>query len=246
MAMDVSSLIRRAALATGAGTYAGIIQAQVGGQKVSWDWVVVAIVTVALVLATDLWYANSDSFPQWFYDPPHLDIEVATGGDLFVEDWIEGLHLSVKNRPQRGRKTRRANDAWVHAIVEGPDGRFEPQLMLNWGVTTQPQVTADLVAGIRVNIPFATKAFKKSETATSWENSFSGTLGFFKTYLMDRQFHMKDSPKRRVLGVGTHDIALWMEYDGGKTSRRRHFQLIVAKGDGSRNQLVAVPTLDGR
>jgi hypothetical protein len=35
-----------------------------------------------------------------FADPPHIDVEIAQPDDQFGEAWLQGLHLTAKNRPR--------------------------------------------------------------------------------------------------------------------------------------------------
>lgn len=151
-------MVRRLALITLATLWALVVGAAVGGQPIKWDVFLLAFLTAIVLIVVDQWY-RSDRFVQWFRDPPHIDIEIAQPDDQFGEMWLQGLHLTAKNRPQKARKTRAARDAWLHAIVDGGSmggGRFDTELV--WSVFGPPTKITDLVSGDRVYVPLAMKA----------------------------------------------------------------------------------------
>ncbi len=201
----------------------------------------VAVLVVGLLSAAGVsyWHERGDNFPQWFFDddPYGLVIQVAQSADQFIGDeQAEGLHLSAKNRPWRGRKTKAARDAWLHAIFDGgPAGTvFMPQLVWSAGRPWPPPKVIDLLPGDRVYIPIAMKKFPAAKV----DSGFMKSLKAGATYLMDEQYHHSNAAAVMELRPTDYNIAVWIEYDGGRKSRRYHFRLKVKKGEGTPNELV--------
>ena len=230
-------VVRWVALATFAALWSVLVGAIVGGQLVQWDVVVLAATASVVLLLVDRWH-KTDRFPQWVYDPPHIDVEVAQPPDQFGERWLQGLHLTAKNRPRRQRKTRPARDAMIHVIMDGGSMGGPPfQTDLVWSVFGPPTKITNLVSGDRVYIPLAMKAIGAPAPG---ERLVSGHAALAAarvgtTYLMDDRYHRGD-PHELQRGA-EYNIAAWVEYDGGKTTARAYFRLHIDKDVHAKNQL---------
>lgn len=206
-----------------------------------WSYGALTFAAVCVAAAgVAFWRHRTDRFPQlWFLDDgPRLDIELGQPPDRFNTDrWAEGLQLTVKNRPWHGRKTRTATGAVVHATVDYGQS-FQPRLMFD--VRSELKSITDIHADERVWIPIAAKAYVRPDCPEGdvWMKNgfamFGGIMKYGTTYLMDEQFFQG---KPRVLDPTQYNIAISIEYDGGRRTRPRYFSLLVDKDPEGRNAL---------
>ena len=206
-----------------------------------WAWPVVVLVVGLLTTAlVSYWHQRGDNFPQWFFDdePYGVVIQVAQSADQYGTDpFTQGLHLTAKNRPWHDRKTKPARDAWIHAIFDGgvTGMKFEPQLLWSAGRSGwPPPKIIDLIPNDRVYIPIAFKKFNGDQTG----DKFTDALQAGTTYLMDEQFHHRNPKVATDLKPTDYNIAIWIEYDGGRRTKRNHFVLKVRKDATEPNELV--------